>query len=223
MHSAKALTSESFGLSLDGYPASLDEIFPGFHQFDRLGVVVRTPGGATGASGLIMAAVTRFYDFQRASGRDFFIYPDYFVFHVGGNCGDHNMLDIWPGHKEVQVAADAEEIIQSINDRGITRLLVEDCAFEPDGIKRHTRESAESRIVSVLIFAADGYVSGADVSVSGNAPTESYVSAVIEKSPAFDEGTRERLRSIRAALQGNGMAIEHYRRADLQAILGTPA
>lgn len=220
MHSGNELTSKSFGLSIAGAPVSLDAIFPGFGNTDRLGVVVRTPGGATGASGLIMAAVTRFYDFQRASGRDFFIYPDYFVFHVNGVHGDHNMLDIWPGHKEVAVPDNAEEILQAINDRGITRLLIEDGARSAAEIKRHTRESAESRIVSVLTFSADGRLDQADVTVSGNPPTESYVSAVIEKSPGFSEDVRSQLRSTRELLSNTGTAVEQYRQIDLQTALG---
>jgi hypothetical protein len=50
---------------------------------DRLGIVVHQPGGALGASVLALATITAFYDLQRARGNDFFIYPDYFVFHVG--------------------------------------------------------------------------------------------------------------------------------------------
>lgn len=220
MHSGKELTSETFGLSIGGEPVALEDVFPGFDNTDRLGVIVRTPGGVTGASGLIMAAVTRFYDFQRASGRDFFIYPDYFVFHVGGVHGDHNMLDIWPGHKEVSVSDSAEEILQAINDRGITRLLIEDGGSSDADIKRHTRESAESRIVSVLTYSANGQLADADVTVSGNPPTESYVTAVIEKSPGFSDEVRVQLRSTREALKSSGAAVEQYRRIDLQTALG---
>ncbi len=38
------------------------------------------------------------------------------------------MFDVWPDHKEVTVPDHAEELLQAINDRGITRLLVEDGA-----------------------------------------------------------------------------------------------
>ena len=146
MHSARDLTTDMFSLTVDGQAATLDDIFPGFQAQDRLGVVVRRPGGALGASALVMAAITGFYDIQRASGRDFFIYPDYFLFHVGERHGDYNMLDIWPDHKEVVIQDDPELILRAVNDRGITRLLVEDGAPGFAGAKRHTRESAESRI-----------------------------------------------------------------------------
>ena len=64
---------------------------------------MRHPFGAVGASTFLLAAITAFYDRERAHGGDFFIYPDYFLFHVGGPLGDHSMLDVWPSHKEVVV------------------------------------------------------------------------------------------------------------------------
>jgi len=61
---------------------------------------------------------------------DFFIYPDYFLFHVGRPLGDHARLDIWPRRKEVVVPEDPQGVLDAINDRAITRLVVED--GEPD-------------------------------------------------------------------------------------------
>lgn len=195
-----------FSLTVNGQAATLDDIFPRFQAQDRLGVVVRRPGGALGASALIMATITRFYDVQRASGQDFFIYPDYFLFHIGQRHGDHSMLDIWPDHKEVVVPDDPELILQAVNDRGITRLLVEDGQLAFADAKRHTRESAESRIRTVLAYAVGGKVQDADVSVSRNSVTESYVNAVIEKSPGFSDEARSRLRDDRA-----GVDVECFR------------
>ena len=45
--------------------------------------MIRRPCGALGASALITAAITAFYGTHRARGPDFFVYPDYFLFHVG--------------------------------------------------------------------------------------------------------------------------------------------
>ncbi len=126
MHSTRELSPASFAIEVAGRPARLEDVLPGFTAADRLGVVVRRPGGAVGASLLILAAVTGFYAIHRRSGEDFFIYPDYFVFHVGGRFGDHRRLEIWPSHKEVVVEGAAEQVLEAVNDRGITRLLVED-------------------------------------------------------------------------------------------------
>jgi hypothetical protein len=218
MHSARDLTSDMFSLTVSGQAATLDDIFPGFQAQDRLGVVVRRPGGALGSSALIMAAITGFYDIQRASGHDFFIYPDYFLFHVGQRHGDHNMLDIWPDHKEVVVQDDPELILQAINDRGITRLLVEDGDPGFADAKRHTRESAESRIATLLAYAPGGRVQGGDVEVVGNSATESYVNAVIEKSPMLSDDARATLRADRTVLLFDGKPVETYRRMDVLSL-----
>ena len=115
-----------FEIGVAGRPARLDELFEGFGEHDRLGLVMRRPCGAVGASALITATITAFYDVQRSRGPDFFIYPDYYLFHVGGPLGDHARLDVWPRRKEVVVEDDPERILEAIDDRAITRLVVED-------------------------------------------------------------------------------------------------
>src|SRR3954452_12425552 len=88
VHSARELRSEAFEITLAGREARLTDLFEGFGEHDRLGVIVVRPGGALGASALITATITAFYDLQRARGPDFFIYPDYYAFHVGRPFGD---------------------------------------------------------------------------------------------------------------------------------------
>ena len=65
-----------------------------------------------GANNLLLAAVTAFYDRQRARGEEFFIYPDYFLFPVDRPLGDHSMLDVFPSHKDVVVPDDPEAIVE---------------------------------------------------------------------------------------------------------------
>ena len=147
MHTANELASSAFAIEVAGRPASFQDIFPGFNDRDRVGVVVRQPCGAIGASTMILAAVTAFYDLQREAwgSEEFFIYPDYFLFHVGRRWGDHGMLDVWPSHKEVVVNDEPEEQLRAINDRAITRLLVEDRAPRGPTFERESRASARER------------------------------------------------------------------------------
>src|SRR5262245_58347824 len=106
-----------FAFTVAGRLASFGEVFPDFDGRDRLGIVSRSPGGALGASALILAAITAFYDLERARSTTFFRYPDYFIFHVGTPVGPYGMLDIWPDHKEVAVpAGDPEALLRAIND-----------------------------------------------------------------------------------------------------------
>jgi hypothetical protein len=217
VHSTDDLTSASFALTVAGRRASLRAVLPGFEERDRLGVVVRQPCGALGASALILAAVTAFYDLQRARGGDFFVYPDYYLFHVGRPLGVHAMLDIWPGHKEVVTPDDPEQILRAINDRAITRLLVEDGLPGTPAFERQTL--ASTRIRTALAYAPHGRATGGDVTIAGNAATEGYVAAVLAASEQVDAGTREALRAGRAGLVEGGVPVEHYRRLSVTEAL----
>ncbi len=213
MHSARELTSAAFTLELAGRPVTIPELFPGFDARDRLGIVVHQPGGALGASVLTMATITAFYDLQRAQGDDFFIYPDYFVFHVGQRHGNHAMLDIWPDHKEVVVANEPEAVLRAINDRAITHLLVPD--GQPGNPSFGRATLASGRLRSALAYAPAGRVQDADVTAAGNTVTESYVSAVIDQSAELDTEQKAALRDGRAQVMDTGRPVEHYRRVNL--------
>src|SRR3954464_13490841 len=181
---------------------------PGFSAADRVGVVVRRPCGVVGASALLMCAVTAFYDVQRARGKDFFIYPDYFVFHVGRKLGSHNRLDIWPPHKEVVVTDDPEELLRAINDRAVTRLVVEDGAPGEGAFAPETLASARERIVTAVAYGANGRAPDADVAVSSNGVAESYVDGVLEQSRDVPAGERDRIAAARRRLVEDERPVE---------------
>jgi hypothetical protein len=188
MHTT-ALRSQDFEIAVDGRPGTLSDVFPGFTADDRLGIVIHQHLGAAGAGSLILAAVTGFYDGLRATGEPFFAYADYFAFHVGADHGTLRKLDVYPAHKEVVVANDAEQILEAINDRGVTRLLVADVATaertpsaEAD-LQRETRHSAQRRIRTALIYSPTGQTAGADVLVRGSAHSDAYIDAMLGDPP----------------------------------------
>src|SRR5699024_6898691 len=130
MHTTQTLKSSDFAFYLNGNSSSIQEVFPNFNYRDRIGIVVHTSGGSIGASTLYMAAITNFYNYFRSKlgneNEKLRIYPDYYVFHVGNKKHmDHFWMDIYPSHKEVIVKGDSNELLNAINDRGITRLLIE--------------------------------------------------------------------------------------------------
>jgi hypothetical protein len=236
MHTSTELRRDSFELTVGGAPATVDELWPGFTAADRVGIVVDRPYGALGASNVLLAAITAFYDRQRERGDDFFIYPDYFCFHVGGQMGHHGMLDVWPAHKDVVVGG-GEELLRAVNDRGVTRLVVPEGPAAPlDAIEREALASARARIVSALEYSPSGRVAGADVEIAGNDVSESYVTAVVDATwttdddPYIVEARRfrdrmpatllEEVHTTRRALHEDGRARESYRRITLDAALG---
>ena len=186
MHSSRELRSSSFEVRLDGRPASLEDVFEGFGEQDRLGVVMSRPCGAVGASALITATITAFYDLHRARGPDFFVYPDYYLFHVGRPLGDHARLDVWPRRKEVVVDESPQAILEAIDDRAITRLVVEDGAGAEDGdaakaeLDGETVASARGRMRTCLAYSPAGRVANADVEIASNPVTEGYVEAILD-------------------------------------------
>jgi hypothetical protein len=219
VHSSRELRSSDFGIRVAGSPGALDDVFPGFTEHDRVGMVVRAPCGGLGASVLLLAAITAFYDAQRERSDDFFVYPDYFVFHVGSPHGDHRRLDVWPPHKEVVVPQDGEALLQAVNDRAVTRLLVPDGTPGGPSLDRATVASAAARVRSCLAYSEGGRAAGGDVSLRGNRVTESYVSDTIARCQALDDGGRDALTAGRRALVQDGAATETYRRIALEEAL----
>jgi hypothetical protein len=158
----------------------LGDLFEGFGEQDRLGVVMSRPCGAVGASALITATITAFYDLHRARGDDFFVYPDYYLFHVGRRLGDHARLDVWPRRKEVVVGEEPQEILEAIDDRAITRLVVEDGSPAEAGVDDELVASARGRIRTCLAYSPGGRVDDADVEIASNSVTEGYVEAILD-------------------------------------------
>lgn len=242
MHSSRELKSSSFEIAVAGRPARLEELFEGFGEHDRLGVVVTRPCGAVGASALITATITAFYDIQRSRGPDFFIYPDYYLFHVGRPLGDHGQLDVWPRHKEVVVPEEPQRILEAINDRAITRLVVEDGEPGEPAFDREALASARARILTCLAYSPAGRVVDGDVSIAGNPVTEGYVETILDPETHLaklraDEGDgayadaiaaragevepepRKRILLGRRELVEGGVPVETYRRIGLQEAL----
>jgi hypothetical protein len=243
MHSSRELRSDSFDITVGGRPATVADVFEGFSEQDRLGVVVRRPCGAVGASALICATITAFYDIQRGRGTDFFVYPEYYLFHVGGPLGDHARLDVFPRRKEPVVADDPGALLDALNERAITRLVVEDGEPRESELDRAELASARGRVVSCLAYSPSGRVRAPDVTIAGNDVTEGYVEAVLDPesrmarlragdegeqvlaetvSRRADEAPREERAALaagRAELMEDGRPVETYRRIDIDEAL----
>ena len=231
-----------FEIGLAGRPAGIGRLFEGFDELDRLGLLVRRPCGAVGASALITATVTAFYDIQRERGPDFFVYPDYYLFHVGRPLGDHGRLDVWPPHKEVVVPAGADRVLEAVNDRAVTRLVVEDGAAGEPPSDPGALASARTRIETCLAYSPSGRVEDGDVRIVSNPVTEGYVEAILDpetriarlraegneeraeaiaaRAGEIDRDSRQRVLAGRRDLAEDGVPVETYRRIGLDEALG---
>jgi hypothetical protein len=197
MHTT-GLRSDAFQITVDGRAATIDDVFPGFDEHDRLGIVIADDLGAAGAGHLILAAVTAFYDRLRAREAEFFAYADYFAFHVGADRGTLRKLDVYPAHKEVVVPPDPETILQAINDRAVTRLLVPHRPPSAPALAAETRHSAERRLRTALLYSHTGECTHPDIVVRGSAQSNAYIAAMLGRpaTPAVDVQPAQSLRRV---------------------------
>lgn len=222
MHTTTTLVPDDFSFIIDQKEATFEDVFPNFTKHDRIGIIVSEKGGSIGASALIMAAITRFYDFYRPNLGDkhgeTWIYPDYFVFHIGKQHLDHFWMDIWPPHKEVVVEDDPEQILEAINDRAITRLLVEDIKPVQGKFLKETLTSAKERILTTIAYSPTGRVEKGNIQVMSCAQAEHYVTKTLKRTE-MTESNRNKLTADRRALDENGNIVESYRKVTLNDAL----
>ena len=178
------LGSDEFELTIDGEPAAIETLFEGFSEHDRLGIVIAADHGAAGAATLILATVTAFYDRLRATGETFFAYPDYFALHVGQPHGSLRKLDVFPDHKEIVVAADAESIVRALNDRAITRLWSRGGSHTPPSWSRRPEPAPNGG--SARRWSTRGAGASCDPTSrsTGSERAESFVTAMLATNDA---------------------------------------
>jgi hypothetical protein len=175
-----------------GAPVELESVFPDWGVYDRLGVVMHEPFGALGASHLIQLAIVLFYSARpsRRAGRvqpgdERAIYPEIYLFHVGGRHGNHGSFDFWPARKEVFIENDARAVLDAINDRAVTRLAVPDATAIPIEHEWKEPAAARDRISSAFAYSATGRVVDAEFEITGLDPiTEFNVRTTLEPNEA---------------------------------------
>jgi hypothetical protein len=122
MHVAEQLFVEAFDVRIGGEPVSPEAIFPDWSLLDRFGIVVTEPLGGLGASLLLQLAIANFYAVRPDRRASVPVYPEVYLFHVGGPHGDFSYFDFWPPRKEVRLTASQPlSLLEAINAHGITR------------------------------------------------------------------------------------------------------
>jgi hypothetical protein len=172
MHVAQQLFLDSFDVEVDGKAGTHHDLFDDWEVSDRFGIVVDESLGALGGSLLIELAIALFYavDPERRSSRA--TYPEIYLFHAGGPHGDYSNFDFWPPRKEVFVpSAQPLELLEAINDRGVTRLAVPsrapaDVAVFGDGPSTWAElGNATGRLRSCFLYDSSGHVDGAQITL----------------------------------------------------------
>lgn len=182
MHMATMVNEAMFELKVDDKPATRADVLPGWGPASRLGVIIREPFGAVGASLLIQLAVTAFYDAAPARRGASPQYPEIYLFHVGGRYGDHRPFDFWPPRKEVFLRDDPLAVIEALNDRAINVLafpvpkrstngvdpaLRGEEAIQSSGAPWSEINSFIERTTTTYQYSADGRCVGGDLTIRG--------------------------------------------------------
>ena len=177
MHAASQLFAEAFEVQVEGERVSPDAVFPDWSPLDRFGIVVTEPLGGLGASLLLQLAIALFYSVRpdRRAGTP--VYPEIYLFHVGGPHGDFSYFDFWPPRKEVRLPASRPvALLEAINGHAITRLALPLGDKGAESVLRSgpstwaEQASAMERLRSCFGYASDGRVTGGDVRISSRDP-----------------------------------------------------
>lgn len=190
MHASEVLHTAEFKIEKDGEPQDLWDIFPGFRHTEKLGIVSVTPGDAMRAAPLLCAAIGAFYEDVRRHTKDFYVYPNFFMFHVGGGLhGYHSPLEIWPQTREVEVENDPQALLAALNDRGITRLILPTAPGAEGRVMLHAAQLAKRRFRTVVTTSNDPEREAWTVAPSDNAASMTVRCARNSRPKLGDERT----------------------------------
>lgn len=168
MHVMTLLKAGMFDIAIDGRAAGIDDVYPGWHAHDRVGLVIDEALGGIGATHLLQIAMTAFYDVKPSRRTQLTVYPEIYAFHIGRPHGAHAPYDFWPARKEVILRTDDHrEVLDAVNDRGITRLIVPDRPRRVVAHRPKEVDAALDRIASAFIYSPSGRVADGDVSIAG--------------------------------------------------------
>lgn len=187
MHSS-FLRGHDFVLTDNQTAVSHQQWFQGFKNTERVGLVAPNGYDGVGAVNLVMAYVTAFYDTYRATGEKFYAYPDFYSFQYRQPVAEYTDFDIWPEHKNVAVVGGAVEMLDAINDRAITVLLVPDGEPTNPTYFKAQLESARRMIGRCFAYSFAGQVDGADLVIeTANRSLVEWADAVFELPAAADD------------------------------------
>ncbi len=196
MHST-TLRGSDFELLVNGTPQPHADFFSHVDKQLRLGVVAPRRVDGVGATTLIMAYITAFYDAYRTEGNDFFAYPDYFTFQPTAPVAHYTMLDIWPNHKDVLVLGSHVDMLNALNDRAVNVLLLPE-ATTPNTkeYERPQLESARRNIIACYLYTFNGTVADADLIIRcAKNPIVPWATTVFETNALDGDSTITQLKS----------------------------
>ncbi|MEM8863153.1 MAG: hypothetical protein AAGD96_33000 [Chloroflexota bacterium] len=167
MHSSD-LRSTDFKISYNSNLVEHADFFSNVTKATRVGVYAPNGTDGVGATALIMAYVTAFYNVYRKQGVDFFAYPSYYTFQHVRPLASYTMLDIWPRHKDVWVESNPVDLLNAINDRAINILLLPEQEPANPSYEKAQLETTLQTIHKCYQYSANGIVTDPTLEVTVN-------------------------------------------------------
>ena len=190
MHSS-ILRGSDFRITQQREEVSHARFFRDLSTTDRVGVFAPEGIDGLGACLLLLAHTTAFYDRYRATGEDFFAYPDHYTFQRRTPPASYAMLDVWPRHKDVPVADDAGQTLDAILDRAINVLVVPAGSAGTTECAPAQMASARRTIRRCYTYSATGATEQPTLAVAcGRAEPAEWARAVINSLPPDDSAVR---------------------------------
>ena len=180
-------------------------------DLDRFGIVIRSPFGALGAGLLLSLAITSFYDVRGKDRRARNLYPEIYLFHVGGPWGCHSAFDFWPEGKELFLPDDPVEVLRAINRHGITHLAVPDTPGRQVLHGYREPEIAAERIKHCFSYHASGSVEVPDILIRTTSQKVIWNYAGTLRPELYIDDMEQSLRTD-PALQAQTAMAKDYRR-----------
>lgn len=195
MHVAKQLKSENLRIKIHDDEAVLDDLFPDSNKLDRFGFIITEPYGSFGASLLIQAAIVQFYEIRPERRDAEPMYPEVYMFHVGGAFGDHSSFDFWPPRKEVFIElGQPTALLSALVDKGITRLALPDALPGDPGLLKDSMNSfadlgsAQNLFASCFAYNSSGQTDRADLFLSSDHPSfEANIARTLDREQLLEK------------------------------------
>ena len=207
MHTATEIQSSMMTVQRDGVLIHPDELLQ-WSGLDRFGIVVHEPYGALGAGLLTSLAINSFFE---VAGRDHNLYPEIYLFHVGGPWGSHSSFDFWPEGKEVFLGNDPIEVLRAINQFGITHLAVPDMPRCEVQHRYRETEIAQYRLKQCYAYSATGSVTDGNVQISTDSPKVIWNYAATLSPEMYVLDMEEAVRKDAQLQSDSSMAVDYRR------------
>ena len=215
MHVATLLKAKMFKVGIAGADATIEDIFPGWTTLDRFGLVIDEPLGGIGATHLIQIAMMAYYDIRPSRRSTASVYPEIYAFHIGTSHAAHAAFDFWPARREVVLrGGDHRDVLDAINDRGITRLAVPDRPMRDVVHRPKEVDAALDRIVSAFAYMPGGQTTDGDVIIQGLDRRTEFNPRYVLSPPPRPPKLRQSADSARPVKEEDEAYFDHLRRME---------